>query len=374
MKSTASSSGIKSEADAKTNHGKEYDKYYGGAQSIYEKLYGGNVISRDKWVIEQAIFKNIVSVLPDSHGERTLRIADYGCGDGRYLQIIAPIARVLKERGVRVELVGYDPSKTGLEKFEGKLAAGGFSKIASEAYRPIAEEEGGEKGYHANEWTGNSGSNLTVRLIHGHVHDALDHIAALIGPVHLTLCMFGVLSHVPQRQNRIDLLTMLGNITSEGAVIVTLPGHRILAEQNKLFSAFRKHQFTGIGEASEEGDVYYTRVGEDGKKQVQNFYHIYQSAREVEIDLMAARLVPSGGVQIQKILHETTLTHSKTLAKIDEWVSWGMPSFVKDYAVGYYLAVAERPKELRKHPQPSSFVEKLAMSRESKDASTQAGY
>lgn len=338
----------------KNNHGKEYDRYYSGDESTYYKLYKDNIISRDRNIITEIALKCAMKVksLPD--GRKALKILDYGCGDGRYLQAIINIAKFLENKGIEVELIGYDPSKTGLEKFEEKLQKASFQKVAENGYHYIAEDEGGTKSYVGNTFK-NEAANLTVKLIHGHVDDKLDHIASLIGNVDLTLCLFGVLSHVPGRQNRIKLLDMFGDITSEGKVIVTLPGYRILSKQHEVFNYLRKEHYSKerLAHAQEDGDLYYTRYIQEKNgttKQIENFYHIYQSSKEVLFDLAAAKLHPANGIQVQKILSEATLTQNPLLSVLDEWVSWVVPLCLQDYVAGYYLAVAERPKELKKMP------------------------
>jgi hypothetical protein len=120
-----------------------------------------------------------------------------------------------------------------------------------------------------------------------------------------------------------------------------------------------------LTEAVEAGDLYYTRTSEDstGEKQVENFYHIYRTAWEVDEDLKRAGLTPKGGIQIQKILHETTLTQNPWLAYGDGMISQAIsriPAITgyrfTDAVAGYYLAIAERYKELQNYPQPVSPV------------------
>lgn len=341
------------------NHGEQYDAYYGGHKSIYDKLYGGKVISRDKWVIKEIARKCLSKVKEDSNGERVLRILDYGCGDGRYLQAILPIAEYLKSNSnVKVEVIAYDPSRAGLEKFETNLGSLGFIKDSerSHGYHDIASQPGGTEGYLSNTLKSDK-FNLSVKLVHGHVFDSPSHIKSIIGsdPVHMGICMYGVLSHVPMQKERIKLLKMLGDVVQE-KLLLTLPSYRILQEQKKTYDYLRqeRHINTLPKDVQERGNVHYTRretYNKDGlhgaqeETLVENSYHLYGSPEEIMFELGAAKL--KGNVRVQKILHETTLTQYPSLAVADEWVSSAVPKSLSPYLAGYYLVTAWRPKELR---------------------------
>lgn len=330
---------LSSSSTPKTNVGVSYDAYYQGEESIYKRLYGDNIISRDKTVIRETALQSTSHL---KEGE-TLRLLDYGCGDGRYMQAILPIAEILKERKIHVELIAYDPSRAGLEIFEGKLLKTGFTQTSGSGYHDIASEHGGNSGYTANVLI-NEKQNLTVKFVHGHVNDQLGYIEQLIGRADATMCMYGVLSHIESRQKRIDVLEMIGNITPNGNIVVTLPGRRMFPKEQKAYNFLREKNYPAddLKDAQQKGDLYYVR--NQGKTPIKIFYHIYQTMQEVIEDFAAAKL--KCDVQVQKILHETTLTANPQLDKLDEQISATVSYWIKnpkiiDNLAGYYLALAK---------------------------------
>jgi hypothetical protein len=354
------------------NHGKQYDNYYsGGDQSIYHKLYGGKIISRDESVLQEIVRQCLPNVQEDQNGQRVLKILDYGCGDGRYLQAILPITKFLKEKSnIKVELIAYDPSGVGLQTFEENTKKLNFIPVEGQChgYKDINDNHSGNAGYVANILESEE-NNLRVKFIHGHVFDDHEHIKELIKPVHMTMCMYGVLSHIPMQKDRIQLLTTLGDLTQE-KIILTLPSYRILQEQKKTYDYLRQEKHNGILPESlkEKGNVHYTRIEEDKTdglfkaksekdKIVENAYHLYESPNEIRFELAAAKL--KGEISAQKILHETTLTEYPYLAKFDELASAATPEVLLPYVAGYYLVTASRPKELKQE----SFVKKVSQSR-----------
>lgn len=359
------------------NAGASYDKYYEqgktGKGSIYDNLYNDEIIPHDKAIIAEVI----ESTANQKEKEGVLRLLDYGCGPVRCFKVLLECAEKLKEKGILLEYVAYDPSKVGLQVFQEKLMAEGFAAEGESTFYDIAQNSGGTQGYIAGKLK-NIDKNLSVVLIHGHVDDKLGHIESTIGGVDATICMFGVLSHIEKREERIKILELLGNVTPKGEIIVTLPGRRILSKENEFFNYMRENFMSDkalsnfIKQTSEPGDLLYTRGAKDSFNKLVIFYHLYYTLKEVEEDFGAAGLQKKIG--IQKIGHETTLTRFPVLGIGDMWLSKALsyaPEAIINKIVGYFLirarALDYKDRKSFAERENRSFVSQLEERRNNKE-------
>ncbi len=329
----------------------QYDSYYentNGEGSIYDQQYHDKVLPRDRWVIKDAALKlinkkfpkgSIIVQPPINPGIRKkVRMVDFGCGDGRYFSVIEEIANSLQTQDIEVELVAYDPSAMGLKVYQEKLYKKGFKTENIIGERKEPERTPGKLGYVNNVL---KKDNITINFIHSNVEDTIEHTKTLIGEVDITLCMFGVLSHIPGRENRQKILKMFNDITNpDGYVILTVPGPWRFTEEQNHYSFLREKQKSPHLLATEPGDIYYAKFKGPERKAL-NFYHIYTS-RELLEDLNQANLIAEKGIEGNYILDIHTLTgggaFSGVLAKLDEWLSWLTPESFVDSTNSYMLA------------------------------------
>ncbi len=321
---------------------------------MYESQFLNRVNFRDAAIIQEVatnLYKR-VQANPVT-GAKVIKICDYGAGDGRFLRIIEKVALEMAKKDIKIELVAYEQNKVGLEQYVSKAEATDYKKLPDSGvgFINIQENPIGKRGYKVGKW---HKDNLTLTFIHSSPDDKLSHIATVIGNVDMTMCMFGVLSHIPIRLNRIHTLKMFGDITN-GPVIVSVPGNRRFAQERKLFEDIRKKGYENIINdlASEPGDLFYKREDPVANIALQNYIHPYTTS-ELETDFALAKLKTDNGIKAEKIFNEKHLVRSKPLATIDKFISERLPSFLVDYVAEYMVVVAQRPRMLNRN----TFVER----------------
>ncbi|MFT6107048.1 MAG: SAM-dependent methyltransferase [Rickettsiales bacterium] len=236
-----------------------------------------------------------------------VRIFDFGCGDGRFFDAVKNIADELSKIGMRVEMVAYDPSQAGLDVYSRKLVKKyDFSQTES-----------------PNETSSRfSKDNLTVHFLKGEFswtpEEVRESANALVpgGSFDLTMCMFGTLSHIPKRENRVAFLKMFGDsVNKDGEVVLSLPNKlkRFVTEQ-------REQRKNPPSEDMEEGDIFYGRKDKDGKEVVSGiFYHLY-SRQEIIEDIKSAEMKGKGWTA--NVLGETVASKNPLLRNIDRALSY----------------------------------------------------
>jgi hypothetical protein len=337
--------------------GQQYDNYYkDGENSIYHKRYKGKVIPRDEWMLlEQS--KEVLS----KHEGDTMRILDHGFGDGRYFHVIEQVAKQAEKKGKSVELIAYDPSSGGLKTFADRLKGeGGYEGLDGLNFREISEakKEFNVGGYDAGVI---SKGNLKVNFIHNDIGDSMEHTKNLVGNVDMVMSMFGVMSHIPGRKNRQDVMSMFNDITNEnGRVVVTVPSPSRFKEEQQAYDKMRDQGYRPE-QAPEPGDIVYTRK-EQGSNKVRNYYHVFNS-EELHEDLQTAGLKINGNIEANHIMDITKLTSNPVLAKFDEYISWLTPAHMVDSMSSYMSAVSSPQKEKSsskyKTPDSPSYVSYL---------------
>ncbi len=196
-----------------------YRVYYGqskdGQKSQYFQQYNDKVLSRDIALISRDLHavaqerimaaNNINSTEPI-----VIRIADIGCGDGRFWNDAwLPICKSLckLDPRIEIELVGLDISKEGLEEFLGKVTSTGFVLDGEEIQRwngekifkshPSLEQlsastdalnvlqseyKEGQIGYRGPCYKSeDTALRMKVKFIHTHDYDTPNHIKGLLG-------------------------------------------------------------------------------------------------------------------------------------------------------------------------------------------------
>lgn len=336
-----------------------YDQYY--SSGIYQKRYNDTtnqtsreevigaairIIERKTLKLEKLIKQNDeeVILLSDRIKSNKLKILDFGCGDGRFFNAIIAIGEEAKKKGIEVEFIAYDISKTGLEDFTKKMLKFDFN----------LEER------RDNIWKIKK-DNLTINFILGNEKSSPEQIAQNIGDVDMTMCMFGVLSHIYGRENRVNLMKMFSEITNkDGEVVISVPSKKRFAQEQKhydfLISEQKIDDIHGI--KMEPGDLFYTRK-ENGDVKIQNYYHVY-SAEELREDLIKAGLI--GEIKTDHVLDETRTTQNDCWKFIDRELAKFSTNYIKNYIADYYIVSAI--------PEKDNFLKVLDIS--SKDVSSKS--
>lgn len=308
--------------------GKEYDIYYSGGQdSIYNQLYKNKCIDYDKWFLTKIIRQIALTT-------NTVKILDFGCGNGRYFQIFENIANILQKENKSLYLIAYDASLVALEYFQSQLVEKNFCDL------PVINS--------TNEYTIRDlkKGNITVRFIHPSRHNSINLIAQVTERVNLTVCLFSVLSHIQTSQERVNLIKVLKKLT-DGYIVASLPSYRILQNEHKVFKFIRLNNFRmsidGLPLSLEKGDILYAR--NFGDKHVENYLHLYESSEEIRDELAEAGITNKYNISIHKILHETTMIKYNILGILDKYVcrilSFISIKWIQDKIAAYYLLIID---------------------------------
>jgi tRNA (uracil-5-)-methyltransferase TRM9 len=228
-----------------------------------------------------------------AHGGREARrILDFGCGTGRYITALL--------RTTAAEITGFDVCPAAIQGLKEHLT-----------YHPEARR---------------------VQTVLGSFSQLESQ-----APFDVAICMFGVLSHIVRRPDRVQTLKRLGQLlTPEGRLIVSVPNanRRRILEQAK-----RRLQVITEGPPMDgsfrTGDVTYTRTLGDQK--VELFYHLYTLER-FQSDLTKAGF-DIEVMQPESVFPEAGITHSRWLNRIDSALLKVCPT-----ALGYDLLAVAKPR------------------------------
>lgn len=323
-----------------------YDQYY--SSGIYQKRYNDTtnktsseeVIGAAIKIIEKKTLKlqklyinqdEELGLLSKKLEANKLRILDFGCGDGRFFNAVIAIGQEAKKRGIEIEFIAYDISKTGLEDFTKKMLKFDFDLTDR----------------NDNNWKLTK-DNLTINFVLGNEKSSPQQIAQNVGDVDMTMCMFGVLSHIYGRENRVNLMKMFAEITNkDGEVVISVPSKKRFSQEQKhydfLISEQKIDDIHGI--KMEPGDLFYTRK-ENSDVKVQNYYHVY-SSEELKEDLTKSGLV--GQIKTDHVLDETRTTQNNCWKYIDRELAKFSTNYINNYFADYYLVSAV--------PQEDNFLE-----------------
>ena len=225
------------------------------------------------------------------HGAATAtRILDFGCGNGRY-------ALPLLQR-TNAQVVGFDISQAAINEFAGYLRDS-----------PLAAR--------ATLFCGNAGL-----LDKQQRYD-------------LIMLLFGVLSHVGERADRIMTLKQMRRLLAhDGTLILSVPSVFRRRPRNLLYAAVKRASGTATKSQKEPGNIFFIRSIADARRQL--FYHLY-SLKGLKEELHEAGFALRVRTP-ESFLPEWMITQSDLLGKIDAALLPLLPS-----SLGYGIRVAADP-------------------------------
>jgi SAM-dependent methyltransferase len=227
------------------------------------------------------------------------QILDFGCGNGRY-------AVPLLER-TTARLVAYDLSPEALSQLAQRLG-------------PLPGRE-------------------RVSLLSGGVEVLAPH-----APFDLIVAMFGVLSYVASRAERVRLLGSLGALLSPTAaarLVLSVPSRYRVLLPHQLLYALRRALSRPARLATEPGDVFYRRSMQGGGA-CDLYYHLY-SPGEIRAELEEAGFVIER-LGPESVIHESWTCRWPAVAGLDRLLA----HFVPAGCAHGMLVVARRDKERMK--------------------------
>lgn len=307
-----------------------YDHFYNpkdGKASHYDQLYLDKTLVRHERLMIKAALRSLEIARKDSNkkGAIDLRVLSYGCGDGRHRHVITKLANFLENKKVKVniQLVGVDISQAAIDSYESKL---------KKEYRDTQKNPDKDNWYKKRSYA----KVLPPSFIVPKSDESTKSIARKIGETNVAWCMFGVLSYLPTRDERVSLLKLIKQQT-KGVTLVTVPGPRVMQKEQRRMQELREKSLS-TGRAVNIGDVEYERDGVPNKL----FYHIYQSSEEFAKELTDAGFVTQ--IINANTIHERILIQEPNLAKFDalfsKMVSNSNQKELVDQTSSYYGAVS----------------------------------
>jgi tRNA (uracil-5-)-methyltransferase TRM9 len=234
----------------------------------YTKYYGSGAYDRRYPRANHFTLEAIRYTLEKIHSKPALsKILDFGCGSGRYAIPLAPHCKTI---------VAYDPCPEAI--------------------------------------------NLLNRQTQQNVmpsHDLGDVLRA--APYDMVVCIFGVLSHIPQRQERLNTLRFLRScLAADGLLFASVPNRLRRFYKEQVTSVFKRGDFSGR--------IDYRR----GRGDQLIPYYLYTPASlrsELEECKLSVR-----SVKAESLLPERFVTNSdhaielekKVLRKIPPWLGYGL--------------------------------------------------
>lgn len=351
--------------------GQYRDNYYGG-KGGYDARYHGTVPTR----VREAVIDAIITSVNDTGLKKgdTCVVWDDGAGTGRYFGVFQQAARRLSLRGIHLKILAVDPIKEGLEEYQAKVEESGFTNQGGGEHLHDIPENG--EGYKSHIWTK---GNLSVQFVHSdindyHKHQNLEKTKRLIGDVHTSTSLFGVLSCHLTKAERLAKMRLHKDLTAEGGkILFTVAGPTTMVNQRKAYDYIGHRGSQGIvnpvpesergegfvvnkpvpQEMLDEGNNSYSRfrargVGDEGLDKVVRRiptvinmpYHVFPTKEEFAQELFDAE-INNGGVQVATIGDETLLTGHPYIDALDSFVSKNMPEFLKNYTAKYFLVEGE---------------------------------
>jgi SAM-dependent methyltransferase len=207
-------------------------------------------------------------------------ILDFGCGSGRYL---LPILQ-----NTQYYFTAYDICGTPLKLLTDRL-----------------DMEGGHE---------------RVSILHGDLEELTTHIGDK-GKTDLILLMFGVLSHVGDRETRLKLLRRLRTFLADASsrIILSVPNQlRRFTQQNGSFSH----------DSNEPGNITYSRTYKG--TELTFFYHLY-TPESLSEELQEAGLVIHK-MCAESYFPESWVTSSGVVGMIDKAICKVLPT-CKGYGI-----------------------------------------
>lgn len=316
----------------------QYDLYYkGGDESIYNKRFGKSLVIPSEAL---AIKSSLIRVIKKNYLKTKITILDFGCGNGRLFQTVYSIISLPKYQHLCFEFIAYDPSNVGLTHFSNLLLKQGFKHTTNFSSSNTETKQGFIS--HILEHT-----NILVKFIQANTEDDIGYIQNLLGnEIDLTLCMFGVLSHIPNKSNRRNILKMFNDtLAKNGELILSLPTAKSFPDELIAYNKLREQYRISLNDcydkalrlAKEEGDLYYCKF--DDNIVVNNFCHMYK-IKELKADITSSHIKLKSPVKILSIKHPFELSDNYIYAIYD---------FVLSSILSYLLPYNNIKERLAKH-------------------------
>jgi SAM-dependent methyltransferase len=328
---------------SKTTISEGYNKYYandGDGISVYNSRFGeARYNAREEAILRKQILKKVEQL--KAQDKNTIRILDFGCGDGRLFPIIYQLAEELAAQNFQIIFSGCDISDEGLRVFNSNLTRIGFRQESSDedlVYDPSLNQlkrlsNLTEKNLEINLWC------ITPETKRGEILEQM-------GNYDITICMFGTLSHIIGAVNRQNVLGTLALQSDD--LVLTVPSRNIFKSNQEIFRGKRAN-----GEDFEEGDIEYEVKDGNGKVIAINPYHLY-TRDELEKDLKIAGF---GQMEFEAdtISNPIELTKRPMLAMVETSILSQIGGSLKDHGC-YILLTAKSSKEIEMRKIPRTNV------------------
>ena len=217
-------------------------------------------------------------------------ILDYGCGNGRYA---LPLLQ-----STQAQLTGYDISQSAINEFASFIEESPLTK--------------------------------RTRLICSNSAELRQH-----GPYDLIMMLFGVLSHIGSRLERLKTLRLMRSlITENGRLVLTVPSLFRRRPLELLRATVSRASGTATESLKEPGNIFFTRY--IANKEIDFFYHLY-TVKGLNEELQEAGFAICS-LSPESLLPEWLITQFKLFEKIDAALLPLLPA-----SLGYGICVAAAP-------------------------------
>ena len=186
-----------------------YDPYYtpgaNGEPSEYDRQFLSKINGLESELVLSKAKALYQKIKVDKDGRRVMRIVDFGFGNGRWLSVYEEIAAFMKEKGIEVEVVAYDPNPRGLSEFIKKIInSDGYSLEANDNGLGFIDQGGRPEGNKSYKVGSFSKDGLKFTIICGHERDKVKHLASVLGHSDMTVSMFCPMAHIVNGAKRIS--------------------------------------------------------------------------------------------------------------------------------------------------------------------------
>jgi SAM-dependent methyltransferase len=155
--------------------------------------------------------------------------------------------------------------------------------------------------------------------------------ARAAGPYDLVVALFGVLSHIEGKENRIDILSSIRSVLNpNGLLLLTVP-HALRRFPLHASSGGRGSESSGASSARVQARRYFPSARpviyrHHVENEVRPFPYYLFSRRELTAELSAAGFALEV-LESDSILPERRLVRRPALAPVDEFLCWLLPSW-----------------------------------------------
>lgn len=318
-----------------------YKHYF--VSGLYRKRFGKKETYLAEENLLQNAFKKSLAAFKkypkttSSDQQAIFQLLDFGCGDGRMLSIFLRIANQLTKEGIKLKITAMDPVQEGLDQYKERLIKAGF--ILGENKSILSKD------------------NIEIKLTLGDQNN----IKNLPDNFDMSVCMFGVLSHIPERAERQKTLKNL-NQKTRGCLAITVPGKNIFRKRQKAFEEIRTMD-AETENLLEPGDLMYTIKGSENLEcgKIANFYHL-STFDEFKKDLQIAEF-HIDQIGISAISHPTKLSRNRLFNNADkiasEILTKILPPKLATEAACYIGCIAKNSELVKQEEQRPSAVPKL---------------